>query len=86
MDERIRMLTMAFMCVFLFLIVVALYRFVEIGQVGNDIKAQYAVILQNYSCVPKIVANPYKDNSCVLYGYYYPECPKNNDSVNLSWR
>jgi hypothetical protein len=83
MDNRIKFLTIAYMTTFLACMLIFAYRVIEIGQVENNVKNQYATILANYSCVPKATAAILnKDRSCIRNGYWYPECPK--DELNFS--
>jgi hypothetical protein len=83
MHERIRFLTIAYMVVFLALGVIIMFRMIDIGSAENAVKEQYALILQNYTCMPRTPYLVYQNHACIRNGYYYPDCPNMTKAQKL---
>jgi hypothetical protein len=81
MDEKqiavLRFGTAFFFFLFAIVAYFLMQQMFQIATVERDVKAKYAEILQNYSCVPLIhgVNLPPVD-SCIVMGYFYPVCPR----------
>lgn len=81
--DKLKFLTLAYAVVFLALFVIAIYRLIDINKIGEEIKGQYAVILQNLSCTYKNNLTAIRDRGCLKHGYWYPICQNDTDGLNL---